>query len=81
MSDEISFKMTSYPVTQIMNQQKHLAVTLFPENVYRFKPDALNHHELKEFTAACPFGSSIFVSDGKASKIWLMGRPARRASN
>ena len=72
MSDEISFKVTSFPVTEILSKQTVLKIALFPESVYKFKADALNHHELKAFTAVYPFESMIFVFDGVASKIWLI---------
>jgi hypothetical protein len=52
MSDEDSFAVTSNPVRayleKLHKEQKVLQVQVFPENVYKFKPNALNHRDVQE---------------------------------
>ncbi|KAL5255488.1 hypothetical protein ACHWQZ_G010908 [Mnemiopsis leidyi] len=67
-----SFAITSRPVTDRFEKLKSTTFQIFPESVFRYKQDALNHKDVKVISLLAFDNLSVFVFDKIHKKLWSL---------
>ena len=67
-----SFTLTSKPVIQRLKELQTATVQVFPENVYRYKKEALNHKDVKVISHIDLHGLTIIVFDSIHNELWSL---------